>query len=68
MYEGPKTRVRCSVGVTGLIPVRVGLRQVSSLSPYLFDLIMDARSEGIKDQAPCCMLSALTTEKRSRGH
>ena len=58
MYEGARTRVRSSVGLTEWIPVRVGLHQGSSLSPYLFDLIMDVLSEGIKDQSPWCMLFA----------
>ena len=58
MYEGARTRVRSSVGLTGWITVRVGLHQGSSLSPYLFDLIMDVLAQGVKDQAPWCMLFA----------
>ena len=38
--------------------MRVGLHQGSSISPYLFDLVMDVMSRGIKDQAPWCMLFA----------
>ena len=37
MYEGSRTRVRTSVGTTEEFGVRVG----SSLSPYLFNLLMD---------------------------
>ena len=58
MYEGARTQVRSSVGLTGWITVRVGLHQGSSLSPYLFDLIMDVLAQGVKDQAPWCMLFA----------
>ena len=58
MYEGAKTKVKSSVGLTGSIPVRVGLHQGSALSPYLFDLIMDVISQGIRDQSPWCMLFA----------
>ena len=41
MYEGARTRVNVSVGLTDMIPVGVGLHQRSSLSPYLFAMIMD---------------------------
>ena len=58
MHEGAKTQVRSSVGLTGSIPVRVGLHQGSALSPYLFDLIMDVVSQGIRDPPPWCMLFA----------
>jgi len=50
MYGGARTRVRTSVGTTGWISVRVGLHQGSSLSTYLFDLIMDVLAEGVKEQ------------------
>ena len=58
MYEGARTQVKSSVGLTGSIPVRVGLHQGSALSPYLFDLIMDVVSQGIRDPSPWCMLFA----------
>lgn len=58
MYEGARTQVRSCVGVTIWFPVKVGLHQGSALSPYLFALIMDILSEGVKDQAPWCMLFA----------
>ena len=34
------------------ISVKVGLHQGSSLSPYLFDLIMDVLALGVKQEAP----------------
>ena len=58
MYEGARTRVKSSVGITDMMPVGVGLHQGSSLSPYLFDMIMNALARGIKDLSPWCMLYA----------
>ena len=49
MYEGARTRVKSSVGLTDMIPVGVGLHQGSSLSPYLLAMIMDVLARGIKD-------------------
>ncbi len=56
MYEGARTRVKSSVGLTDMIPVGVGLHQRSSLSFYLFAMIMDVLDCGIKDLSPRCML------------
>ena len=50
--------VKSSVGLTDKIPVGVGLHQGSSLSPYLFAMIMDVLAHGIKDISPWCMLYA----------
>ena len=47
-----------SVGITDMIPVGVGLPQGSSMSPYLFAMIMDVLARGIKDLSPWCMLYA----------
>ncbi|CAN6544124.1 unnamed protein product [Malus baccata var. baccata] len=41
MYEGAKTAVRTHEGQTESFPITVGLHQGSSLSPYLFVLVMD---------------------------
>ena len=56
-YEDARTQVKTSIGLTGKITVRVGLHQGSSLSPYLFDLILDVMGRGIKEQPPgiCCL-------------
>ena len=54
MYEGARTRVKNSVGITDMIPVGVGLHQGSSLSPYLFAVIMDVMAHRIKDLSPWC--------------
>ena len=46
MYDGPRTRVKTSVGITDMIPVGVGLHQRPSLSPYLFAIIMHVLAAG----------------------
>ena len=48
-YEDARTQVKTSIGLTGKITVRVGLHQGSSLSPYLFDMILDVTGQGIKE-------------------
>ena len=48
MYVGARTRVKNSVGLTDKIPVGVGLHQGSSLSPYLFAMIMAVLAHGTK--------------------
>ena len=58
MYEGARTRVKSSVGLTDMIPMGVGLHQGSSLSPYLFAMIMDVLACGIRDLSPWWMLYA----------
>ena len=56
--EDARTQVKTSIGLTGKITVRVGLHQGSSLSPCLFDMILDVMGQGIKEQPPWCMLFA----------
>ena len=51
-YEDARTQVKTIIGVTGKITVRVGLHQGFSLSPYLFDMILDVMGRGIKHQPP----------------
>ena len=58
MYERAEANIKTSVGLTKSFPVNVGLHQGSALSPYLFDLVMDVVTQGIRDQAPWCMLFA----------
>ena len=57
-YEEARTEVKTSIGLTGKITVRVGLHQGSSLSLYLFDIILDMMGRSIKEQPPWCMLLA----------
>ncbi|KAM1919388.1 hypothetical protein ACFX15_023329 [Malus domestica] len=58
MYEGAKTTVRTHEGQTESFPIIVGLHQNSSLSPYLFALVMDELTRHIQDDIPWCMLFA----------
>ncbi|KAJ7957409.1 Retrovirus-related Pol polyprotein LINE-1 [Quillaja saponaria] len=58
MYEGVLTRVRTVDGMTGEFPITIGVHQGSSLSPYLFALVMDELTYNIQDRAPWCMLFA----------
>ncbi|KAM2015880.1 hypothetical protein ACFX16_046360 [Malus domestica] len=58
MYEGAKTAVRTHEGQTESFPITVGLHQGSSLSPYLFALVMDELTRHIQDDIPWCMLFA----------
>ena len=57
-YDDARTQGKTSIAMTGKITVRVGLHQGSSLSPYLFDIILDVMGRCIKEQAPWCMLFA----------
>ena len=56
-YEDAQTPVKTSIGLTGKITVRVGLHQGSSLSPYLFDMILDVMGRGIKEQHWCMLFA-----------
>ena len=51
-YEEARTEVKTSIGLTGKITVRVGLHQGSSLSLYLFDIILDMMGRSTKEQPP----------------
>ena len=48
MYEGSETMVRCEVGTTESFKVKVGLQQGSALSPFLFAVIMDKLTDGVR--------------------
>ncbi|GKC19806.1 retrovirus-related pol polyprotein LINE-1 [Tanacetum coccineum] len=58
MYDGAKTYVRTSIGNTEFFPVDVGLHQGSTISPYLFALILDGLSRGIQEDIPRCLIFA----------
>jgi len=58
MYNGVKTGVRTLVGDTDDFPIDIGLHQGSTLSPFLFTIIMDELTRGIQDEVPWCMLFA----------
>ena len=41
MYEGVVTNVRTCGGLTDEFSITIGVHQGSSLSPFLFDIVMD---------------------------
>ena len=56
MHKEIKTLVRCSVGDTEQFTVKVGLHQGSTLSPYLFDLVMDVIAVSVTEAPPSSMM------------
>jgi len=52
--------VRTQDGATEDFPITIGLHQGSTLSPYLFTLVLDVLTEHIQELAPRCMLFAKT--------
>ncbi|XP_070041150.1 uncharacterized protein [Nicotiana tomentosiformis] len=58
MYDGAKTRVRTVGGDSEHFLVVMGLHQGFVLSPFLFDLVLDALTHHIKGEVPWCMLFA----------
>ena len=58
MYEGSETVVRCAVGTTESFNVKVGLHQISALSPFLFAVIMDRLTDEVRREPLWTMLFA----------
>ncbi len=58
MYHGVETRVRTCGGDTEPFKITIGLHQGSTLSPYLFALVMDELTKDIQTDVPWCMLFA----------
>nr|XP_027215958.1 uncharacterized protein LOC113808684 [Penaeus vannamei] len=58
MYRDVTSQISSCVGITDEFNIKVGLHQGSTLSSYIFDLIMDVLSEGIREEAPWTMLFA----------
>ena len=58
MYRNVFTRVRSSVGETVGLDVRVGLHQGSVLSPFIFNIVMDVMTEGVREAVPWSMMYA----------
>ncbi|GKG31297.1 retrovirus-related pol polyprotein LINE-1, partial [Tanacetum coccineum] len=56
--EGARTCVRTPTGNSEYFPVDVGLHQGSTISPYLFALILDELSRGIQESIPWCLIFA----------
>ena len=47
MYDGGKNQVRTAGEDSGHFPVETGLHQGSTLSPFLFALVMDVLAQSI---------------------
>lgn len=58
MYEEAKTCVRTPVGNAKYFPAEVGLHKGSSISPYLFALILDELSRGMQESITWCLIFA----------
>ncbi|KAM3376423.1 hypothetical protein P3S68_015138 [Capsicum galapagoense] len=58
MYDGAKTQVRTTGGDSEHFTVLTGLHQGSTLSPFLFALVMDVLTRRIQGEVPWCMLFA----------
>ena len=58
MYRGCKTKVRSPVCESDSFNVDVGLHQGSALSPYLFLILMDVLTEGVRNEVPESMMFA----------
>ncbi|MBN3290172.1 LORF2 protein, partial [Polypterus senegalus] len=70
MYEGSVTVVRTAVGVTEAFKIEVGLNQGSSLSPFLFAMVMDRLTDKIRQEPPWTMMFAddIVIYSESREH
>ena len=58
MYKNAMTFVRICGGDTTDFPINIGLHQGSTLSSYLFALVMDEVTRDIQSDIPWCMLFA----------
>ena len=58
MYRGCQTKVRSAAGESGSFNVDVVLHQGSALSPYLFLILMDVLTEGVRKEVPESMMFA----------
>uniref|UniRef100_A0A8C4NFF6 ribonuclease H n=1 Tax=Eptatretus burgeri TaxID=7764 RepID=A0A8C4NFF6_EPTBU len=56
MYEDSVTAARCAVGMTNPFKVNVGLHQGSTLSPFLFAMVMDRLTDEIRLESPWTMM------------
>ncbi|KAF1859827.1 hypothetical protein Lal_00028009 [Lupinus albus] len=58
MYDRVKNSVRIQNRVSEDFPIAIGLHQGSTLSHYLFTLVLDVLTEHIQEPVPQCMLFA----------
>jgi len=55
MYEGDSISVSTHDGSTDEFPITTGSHQGSTVSPYLFNLVLDVLTEHIQELAVRCM-------------
>ena len=58
MYGRGKTRVSTAGGDSDHFPIETGLHQGSTLSPFLFAMVIDMLTRSIQGEVPLCMLFA----------
>ena len=58
MYRDVKTGVKSGVGTTEGFEVKVGLHQGSALSPFLFNIVFDVLTRGVRRGVPWSMMYA----------
>jgi Reverse transcriptase (RNA-dependent DNA polymerase) len=58
MYTNIVTCVRICDGESDVFSIKIGLHQGSTLSPYIFSLVMDEIRKDIQGDIPWCMLFA----------
>ena len=56
MYKGAVMSVRATCGETGEFPMTIGFYRRTTLSLYLFALIMDESTTHIQEDVPWCMV------------
>jgi Reverse transcriptase (RNA-dependent DNA polymerase) len=56
MYTNIVTCVRVCDDESDIFPIKIGLHQGSTLSPYIFTLVMDEITNDIQGYIPWCML------------
>ena len=58
MHRGCQKKERSAAGESGSFSVDVGLPQGSALRPYLFLILMDVLTEGVRKEVPESMMFA----------
>ena len=58
MYRDVKTRVRNCIGTTDGFEVKVGLHQGSALSTFLFNIVFDVLTRGVRQGVTWSMMYA----------
>ena len=58
MYDRVVANIRTCEGITSDFSFTIGLHQGSTLSPFLFSIVMDELTRAIQDEISWCMLFA----------